>query len=456
MPSFTASLAATAAAMVLSLGDAAPATYSKECALVAAGHSSCTSGVAALSHGPARNARNTLPALVRAETTAGYCKKAVDITNTVRRRYKNTGKYVGMGEGDLAVGTQSMLDNAFSHSKKMADGFGMNHQDLSAASAAVGCDLFINRENIAMFGGFGDTDPAEKCMKQWEDSPPHLDNIMGAKAGDYVVIGVYENGNEWWCTQTFAPKKDVNCPMVGGASNESPPSGGDEDGDIPTQASTTTVVTQASTTTVFTLPPTTEATLPPTTEAAPSPPPPAPTCIATGQECPVPGLQCCDNKTRCMGFGGKTICAVVPPQPDTSTATDSPTMTLMDKDTSEMTTKTTVIINPIGDVETTGGKEENDETAEDEEFVALDLEAPVGASSEAPDVASTETPVVVSTEAPADAPATDQNTTPAVEEGPTSVSKRGPQAGCNSPPAPTQNTEGRDDRSWYYTYSHYY
>lgn len=206
------------AILLLLCATAAPGHASEECTLDSSGRVACIHGD---SRGGEHSVDSDLVAAVRAaESGADYCVKSTDITNDIRRRYRGKGKYVDQGQGDLVTGTESMLANCVSHSKDMAESLGMVHQDLSQATAKVGCDLFISGENVAWFGGYSeDTDPAVQCMKQWEESPGHLDNIMRQKAGDYVAVGVYKDGTKWWCTQTFAMKGDGNCPLVGETSD---------------------------------------------------------------------------------------------------------------------------------------------------------------------------------------------------------------------------------------------
>lgn len=211
-----------AAILLLLSANASSGLASEECTLDSAGHVAC---IHREIHGGKDRVESDLIASVRAEeSSADYCVKSTDITNEIRRRHRGKGKYMDQGEGDLMTGTESMLANCISHSKNMADYLGMEHQDLSQATAEVGCDLFITGENVAWFGDYPeDTDPAVQCMKQWEESEGHLDNIMRQEAGDYVAVGVYKDGTKWWCTQTFAKKGDGNCPLVGGTSDNAAP-----------------------------------------------------------------------------------------------------------------------------------------------------------------------------------------------------------------------------------------
>jgi hypothetical protein len=205
MPSTTASLALAAAAVLASAASAVPTGLSRGCVLDASGQEVCTrfADTFSLGMGFASLARQSTGG-----STVSYCNAGVDITNEIRARHGKSGKVV--------AGTQSMLDNAVKHSKDMSE-TSMEHQNLGAASAEVGCGVFINRENIAMFGGM-DKDPAVQCMDQWEKSAGHLENILGAEDGDYVAVGVYKSGNEWWCTQTFGKPGGGNCPMIGQSS----------------------------------------------------------------------------------------------------------------------------------------------------------------------------------------------------------------------------------------------
>jgi uncharacterized protein YkwD len=206
MPSATTSLALAAAAVLASAAAAVPTGLSRGCVLDSSGHEVCTRLDSTLSLGVG------IASLARQSTggsTVTYCNAAVDITNEIRARHGKSGKVV--------AGTESMLNNAVKHSQEMATSLGLEHQTLSTATAEVGCNVFINRENIAYFGGT-EADPAVHCMDQWEKSAGHLENILGAEDGDYVAVGVYKNGNEWWCTQTFGQPGGGNCPMIGQSS----------------------------------------------------------------------------------------------------------------------------------------------------------------------------------------------------------------------------------------------
>lgn len=263
----------------------------------------------------------------QADSAEEYCNRGVSITNDIRRRYQGKGKYVGQGQGDLVVGTVSMLDNCLSHSKLMADrhanGFNnfqgsQGHQNLGDATEKVGCGLFINGENIAMFSASMATDPAVQCMKQWEESEGHLDNIMRQKEGDYVAVGVYNDGERWWCTQTFAYKGDGSCPRVGGSSESGAAADpGSRSGPVDTTtapADTVTSVTSApaSTTTSEAIPETASPRkAAPTTTAVPTTA--APSVVPVSSVAPTkPAADHADPKTvapssgRCKGSADAT------------------------------------------------------------------------------------------------------------------------------------------------------
>lgn len=86
--------------------------------------------------------------------------KAVELTNEIRARNGVNTK--------LVAGPKPMLSNAKKWSKHQM-GAGMQHQ---SPLPSLDCGIKVNRENVAWFGGM-DSDPAEQCMKQWEDSPGH-------------------------------------------------------------------------------------------------------------------------------------------------------------------------------------------------------------------------------------------------------------------------------------------
>ena len=144
-----------------------------------------------------------------------WCLEAMKITNDIRAK---------AGKGPLKAGPVAMLKNAVDHSKDMSSTLGMVHQDLSEATDKVGCDVFIPGENVAWFSG-SDEDPTKKLMKQWEESPPHLKNILSDNP-DYVAIGIFTGSDgATWGTQTFGQSDGSKCPMVGGGGGEG---GGDQ------------------------------------------------------------------------------------------------------------------------------------------------------------------------------------------------------------------------------------
>jgi hypothetical protein len=193
-------------ALLASAASATPTGHSRGCVLGAAGHEVCKwlHSERSLGVGFAPLSRQS-----NDDSKVSYCNAAVDITNEIRARHNVNGKVV--------AGTQSMLDNAVKHCQDMATGLGLKHQDLGEAGKQVGCDVFINRENIASFSG-NENDPAVQCMKMWEESDGHLKNILEADDGDYVSVGVYKNGDNWWCTQTFGKPGGGTCPMIGQSS----------------------------------------------------------------------------------------------------------------------------------------------------------------------------------------------------------------------------------------------
>lgn len=90
-------------------------------------------------------------------------KKAVDITNEVRCRHGECTK--------LISGPMVMLNNAKDWSKTQMRKGALEHQPLPKI---LGCQVKVMGENVAMFDDWANPNPAEKCLKQWENSPGHL------------------------------------------------------------------------------------------------------------------------------------------------------------------------------------------------------------------------------------------------------------------------------------------
>ncbi|KAK1858063.1 hypothetical protein I4F81_000677 [Pyropia yezoensis] len=111
---------------------------------------------------------------------------ALRLTNDVRAR-RGGGRVP-----PLAAGSVAALANAGAHAAAMATRLGMVHQNLRAAAAAIGCGAFVSGENIAQApsGMAGADNPAALCVRMWEDSPPHLANILEARNKE-MAFGVY-------------------------------------------------------------------------------------------------------------------------------------------------------------------------------------------------------------------------------------------------------------------------
>lgn len=139
--------------------------------------------------------------------TAGPCAdtdalcwnaEAVTLINQMRARLA--------GLPPLAVGTVAALDNAVGHSRRMAAGgrSAFQHQPDGAATAEIGCNVFVSGENIAA-GWPGVDNPAAKCVKQWENSAGHRANILNSNHKE-TVVGIVSRADGYWCTQTFQVK----------------------------------------------------------------------------------------------------------------------------------------------------------------------------------------------------------------------------------------------------------
>jgi len=121
--------------------------------------------------------------------------EAVRLVNEMRSRLA--------GLPPLAVGTVSALDNAVAHSRYLVRG-PFQHQADGAATRAVGCNAFVSGENIAK--GYPHRDnPAATCVKQWEHSKGHRDNILSTYHKE-TVVGIVSTAEGYWCTQTFQVK----------------------------------------------------------------------------------------------------------------------------------------------------------------------------------------------------------------------------------------------------------
>lgn len=172
--------------------------------------------VAATTAFPSYASRQVAP---RIATNEEYFYRGVKLTNAVRIRNRRSWKrrgailsFQGDGSGNLIPGTQSMLYNAVSHSKSMAERFSpvppyseLFHQTLLDASAEIGCGLVVVGELVHYYHqDLVRGDPVVVCTRHWEEK--NLDFIMRQPEGASVAVGVYNDGTRWWCTQVFAMK----------------------------------------------------------------------------------------------------------------------------------------------------------------------------------------------------------------------------------------------------------
>lgn len=141
-----------------------------------------------------------------------WCMKAKDYTNDVRRRN-------GMSKM-LKVGTMKQLNNAVRYAGVLGDKGFLEHQELSDATAEIGCGRFIGGENIAY--NYEQNDIAKACVDQWEGSSGHLENILRDWFEEVVVGFHFESDGRVYCVQTFAQKNnfgsgsesDARCELV--------------------------------------------------------------------------------------------------------------------------------------------------------------------------------------------------------------------------------------------------
>lgn len=117
-------------------------------------------------------------------------QEALDLVNDFRR---------SQGKAPLMSGTNAMLHNAVSYSQEMYNKGRLEHQDLRAVD--LGCGIFFNAENIAMFSGGSSSNAPKRCIDMWIGSPGHRANLL--RDTDMTVVGIRKNGGTVYCTQTF-------------------------------------------------------------------------------------------------------------------------------------------------------------------------------------------------------------------------------------------------------------
>lgn len=153
-------------------------------------------------------------------------KEAVAATNVIRRE---------AGLRPLQIGTKAMLQNALQHSRVMASKDNLYHQPVGSG-LYVGsglCRAMLSAENIAYNFVERGASPAQKCVKQWRESPGHYRNIVGRNHVN-VVVAIFVSGNKIWCTQTFSTVPaggSGECAVVGGGGGGRGGDWGDEKGE---------------------------------------------------------------------------------------------------------------------------------------------------------------------------------------------------------------------------------
>ncbi|KAI0567835.1 Cysteine-rich secretory protein [Gracilaria domingensis] len=123
-----------------------------------------------------------------------WCMKAIAYTNEVRKR---NGKKKMLKPGPMA-----QLHNANRYATTLASIGTLKHQDLASATNEVGCNRRIGGENIAY--NYEKRDVAFSCVRQWESSQGHLENMLRDNF-DEVVVGFFKAQNgQVYCVQTFS------------------------------------------------------------------------------------------------------------------------------------------------------------------------------------------------------------------------------------------------------------
>lgn len=159
-----------------------------------------------------------------------WCMKAVQYTNEVRR--KNGVKKM------LKVGPVKQLDNALWYAEELDKRGGLKHQVLKDVTKEVQCERWVGGENIAY--NYEDGDIAKACVRQWENSKLHFQNLI-RDWFEEVVIGVHiASDNRVYCVQTFSliyeegtygDLDGARCKAVSDGSSPSPGGSGGSGGD---------------------------------------------------------------------------------------------------------------------------------------------------------------------------------------------------------------------------------
>lgn len=135
------------------------------------------------------------------EDNSCWSIKSRQYTNEVRQRH-------GVNR-PLKDGLQSQLNNAHQYAAHLSKIGSLKHQLLTTATQSVGCGRWIGGENIA-YHFEPNADIALKCVQQWENSPPHLANIL-REWFEEVAVGFYFSPvGSVYCVQTFASVSDQN------------------------------------------------------------------------------------------------------------------------------------------------------------------------------------------------------------------------------------------------------
>lgn len=135
-----------------------------------------------------------------------WSMRATAYTNAVRARH-------GLLKS-LSDGTVSQLHNARRFAHRLSTLGALEHQVLSAATREVGCGRFVGGENVA-YNYERDADVAAVCVRQWEQSPGHLKNILRDWFEEVVVGFYYSSDGRVYCVQTFTQRSSASGEAVG-------------------------------------------------------------------------------------------------------------------------------------------------------------------------------------------------------------------------------------------------
>lgn len=140
---------------------------------------------------------------VAVRTVSGCAHEDMKCWTRLARTYTNDVRQRHGVHKMLRDGPRRQFANALEYAGQLASMGSLQHQVLGAVTEQVGCGRWIGGENVA-FNNEADGDIAKACVDQWENSPPHLENVLREEYDEVSVGFHFTSDGRVFCVQTFA------------------------------------------------------------------------------------------------------------------------------------------------------------------------------------------------------------------------------------------------------------